>query len=125
MVKGLKYNFLNISQFTNTGFKVDFDEDNCLISHRKTDELALTEVRKGSMFVASINSANKDKIFCFYSKASNQECIMCHKNISHLNFKASNTLVKKELVKSMHLNSFMKECVRPVKKENSKDLVTN
>ena len=62
LVKGLKHNLLSVGQFTNMGFKVDFDKDECLITHKKTGELALTEVRKGSLFLANMDSANKDKV---------------------------------------------------------------
>lgn len=76
LVKGLKHNLLSIGQFTDRGFKVNFDEDGCLISEKKTGDLALSGVRKGSLFVANLDSTNKDKVCCFYTKASDQECIL-------------------------------------------------
>lgn len=63
-------------QFTDRDFKVDFNEDGYLISHKKTGKLALTGVRKGSMFVVNMDSSNKEKVCCFYSKAFDQECMM-------------------------------------------------
>ena len=66
LVEGLKHNLLSVSQFTDKGFKVDFDRDDCLVSYRNTGELAFKCVRKGSLFVVDLNNANKDKIYCFY-----------------------------------------------------------
>ena len=111
LVKGLKHNLLSVSQFTDRGFKVEFDEDCCLITNKKTSELALSGVRKGSLFVADLGSTNKDKICCFYTKASKDECMLWHKKLSHLNFKAIDTLVKRELVRGMPAHEFKFEGV--------------
>ena len=63
------------------------------------------------MFVADLNTTNKDKICCFYSKASSDECWLWHKKLSHLNFKAINTLVKRDLVRDMPELEFIQEGV--------------
>ncbi|KAL8126657.1 hypothetical protein AgCh_013786 [Apium graveolens] len=68
---------------------------------KKTNEAALKGVRKGSLFIADLNSANEDGICCFYIKASEEQSKLWHKKLSYLNFKAINTLVKKELVRDM------------------------
>ena len=65
LVGGLKHNLLSISQFTDKGFKVEFVKNRCLISHKKTGQLALSGVRKGSLFVAYLDSANKKKSMLF------------------------------------------------------------
>ncbi|KAL8155354.1 hypothetical protein AgCh_000658 [Apium graveolens] len=43
-----------------------------------------------------LDSANKDGISSFYTKASEEQSRLWHKKLSHLNFKAINTLVKKD-----------------------------
>ncbi|KAL8098436.1 hypothetical protein AgCh_031262 [Apium graveolens] len=48
-----------------------------------------------------LESANEDGICYFYTKASVEQSKLWHKKLSHLNFKAINTLVKKELVRDM------------------------
>ncbi|KAL8108741.1 hypothetical protein AgCh_025001 [Apium graveolens] len=48
-----------------------------------------------------LDSTNKDGICCFYTKASEEQSKLWHKKLSHLNFKAINTLVKKELIRDM------------------------
>ncbi|KAL8124937.1 hypothetical protein AgCh_012564 [Apium graveolens] len=68
---------------------------------KKTGEFALKGERIGSLFVADFDSTNKDGVCCFYTKASEEQSKLWHKKLSHLNFKAINTLVKKELVIDM------------------------
>ena len=112
LVRGLKHNLPSVGQFTNRGFKVDFDKYECLITHKNIGELALTGVRKGSLFVANMDSARKDKVCCFYTKASNEDFWLWHKKLSHLNFKAINSLVKRELVRGIPTLEFSQEGVR-------------
>ena len=101
LVGGLKHNLLSISQFTDKGYKVEFVKNICLISHKKTGQLALSGVRKGSLFVADLDSTSKEKVCCFYTKASSEESMMWHRKLSHLNFKAINSLVKRELLRDI------------------------
>ncbi|KAL8157029.1 hypothetical protein AgCh_001943 [Apium graveolens] len=48
-----------------------------------------------------LDSTNKEGVCCFYTKASEEQSKLWHKKLSHLNFKAINTQVKKELVRDM------------------------
>lgn len=73
LVEGLKHNLLSIGQFTDRGFMVKFDKDKCLIIWKKYGEVSLTGVREGSLFVANMDSTNKNKIYYFYSKTSNED----------------------------------------------------
>ena len=101
LVEGLKHNFLSIGQFTNKGFKVEFIEDNCLISNKESGEILLTGVKKGSLFVADLEAADKGEIRCFYSKSTNQEFLLWHGKLSHLIVKTMNSLAKRELIRDM------------------------
>ncbi|KAL8149202.1 hypothetical protein AgCh_006274 [Apium graveolens] len=64
-------------------------------------EVNLLRARKGSLFVADLNSANEDGICCFYTKASVEKNKIWHKKLSHINYKTINTLVKKDLVRDI------------------------
>ncbi|KAL8093749.1 hypothetical protein AgCh_035580 [Apium graveolens] len=68
---------------------------------KKTNEVALKGARKGSLFIADLSSTNEDGICCFYTKASIEQSKSWHKKLSHLNYKAFNTLVNKEMVIDM------------------------
>ncbi|KAL8132633.1 hypothetical protein AgCh_008205 [Apium graveolens] len=83
------------------GFKVLFNKEECTFISKKIGEVALKGASKGSLFVADLDSANDNGICCFYTKASVEQSKLWHKKLSHLNFKAINTLFKKELVRDM------------------------
>ena len=108
-VEGLKHNLLSISQFCDGGYSVHFDKEKCLISHKKDAKPALHGVRKGNLYVADMNSGNKDEVNCFYAKASSDESWLWHKKLSHLNFKTMNSLVKRELVRGLPQMEFTQE----------------
>ncbi|KAL8095602.1 hypothetical protein AgCh_036862 [Apium graveolens] len=101
LVARLEVNLLSVSQFADIGFQVVFNKEDCAFISKKTGEIALKGVRKGSLFVADLDSTNKEGVCCFYTKASKEQSKLWHKKLSHLNFKAINTLVKKELVRDM------------------------
>ncbi|KAL8148256.1 hypothetical protein AgCh_005571 [Apium graveolens] len=101
LVAGLEVNLLSVSQFADRGFQVIFNKEDCAFISKKTGEIALKGVRKGSLFVADLDSINKDGVCYFYTKVSEEQIKLWHKKLSHLNFKAINTLVKKELVRDM------------------------
>ena len=109
LADGLKHNLLSVSQFSDRGFKVDFDMMVCNIYHNKDTSLSLKGVRKGSLFVANLSSTKKDKIYCFYSKATIGDNILWHRKLSHLNFKIMNMLMKKELVTGLPQQEFCQE----------------
>lgn len=64
-VNGLKHNLLSIGQFVDRGFKVDFVKNVCLITLRKTGDLALTRVKKGRLFVADMDFKTRTKFITF------------------------------------------------------------
>ena len=101
LVDGLEVNLLNVSKFANKGFKVLFDKEECTLINKKTNEVALKGARKESLFIADLDSTNEDGICYFYTKASIEQSNLWHKKLAHLNIKAINTLVKKELVRDM------------------------
>ena len=64
---------------------------------------------KRNVYVAEFNSTNSDTITCLLSKASTDDSWLWHKKLSHLNFKAMNLLVKKNLVRGMPNLEFTKD----------------
>ena len=73
LVAGLEVNLLSVSQFADKGFEVLFNKEECTFISKKTGEVALKGARKGSLFVADLDSTNKDGICCFYTKASEEQ----------------------------------------------------
>ncbi|KAL8127849.1 hypothetical protein AgCh_014691 [Apium graveolens] len=71
-----------------------------------------------------LDSTNEDGIYCLYTKASEEQRNLLYKKLSHLNFKAINTLVKKELVRDMPNLEFAQveaedqNCVKRLRSDN-------
>ena len=99
LVGGLKHNLLSISQFIDKGYKVEFVKNRFLIFQKKIGELPFPGGRKGILFVAYLDYANKEKVCYFYTKVST----MWYRKLSHLNFKAINSLVKREMLRIFHI----------------------
>ena len=64
---------------------------------------------KGNIYVADFISTNSEIMNCLLSKASSDESWLWHKKLSHLNFKAMNLLVKKNLVRGLQNLEFTKD----------------
>ncbi|KAL8112021.1 hypothetical protein AgCh_019649 [Apium graveolens] len=60
LVAGLEVNILSVIQFADKGFKVLFNKEECTFISKKTGEVVLKGARKGSLFVADLDSINKD-----------------------------------------------------------------
>ncbi|KAL8156126.1 hypothetical protein AgCh_001282 [Apium graveolens] len=72
LVAGLEVNLLSVSQFTDKGFEVLFNKEECTFISKKTGEIYMKGARKGSLFVADLDSINKDCLCCFYTKVSEE-----------------------------------------------------
>src|SRR5437667_1398320 len=96
LVEGLKHNLLSVSQLRDKGFSTRFNSDGFVVENMKSGGIVLQGVRKGNIYVADFASVNGET--CFYSKASPDVSEEWHKNLSHLNYKSINDLVKRELV---------------------------
>ena len=80
-----------------------------VISDKTTWNILLTGNRKGNVYVADFNSTSSEGMTCLFSKACAEESWLCHKKLSHLNFKAINLLVKKDLVRGLPKLEFTKD----------------
>ena len=72
LVAGLEVNLLSVIHFADKGFQVLFNKEECTFISKKTGEIALKGARKRSLFVADLDSTNKNGICCFYTKASEE-----------------------------------------------------
>ncbi|KAL8135176.1 hypothetical protein AgCh_010006 [Apium graveolens] len=69
LVAGLEVNLLSVIQFADRGFKVIFDKEECIFISKKTNEVVLKGARKGSLFVADLDSTNEDGVVQEFSTA--------------------------------------------------------
>nr|KYP31316.1 hypothetical protein KK1_048447 [Cajanus cajan] len=54
LVERLKYNLLSISQLSDKGFKIEFDNTCCLICDKKTKEIRFIEKRIDNIYMLDI-----------------------------------------------------------------------
>ena len=109
LVDGLKHNLMSISQLCDRGNEVWFTKEACVISEKTTGNILLTGNRKGNVYVADFNSTSSEEMTCLLSKACAEESWLWHKKLSHLNFRALNLLVKKNLVRGLPKAEFTKD----------------
>ena len=101
LVDGLKHNLLSISQLCDNGNEAWFTKEACVIFDKTTRNILLTRNKNESVYVADFNSTSSEGITCLFSKANTEEIQLWHKKLPHLNFKAMNLLVKKNLVRGL------------------------
>ncbi|GJR50477.1 retrovirus-related pol polyprotein from transposon TNT 1-94 [Tanacetum coccineum] len=96
-VNGLKHNLISISQLCDANFKVLFTKTQGTIFNQN-NKVVLIDLRRRDDYVIDMSSYNKESNACFFSKASNSVNWLCHKRLSHLNFKHINKLARQKLV---------------------------
>ena len=99
LVDGIKHNLLSIGQLCDNGNKVHFSQESCFISNKESGDILLTGNMKGNVYIADFNSSKVDSLTCLLIKASVDDNWIWHKKLSHLNFKAMNMLVQRNLVR--------------------------
>ena len=109
LVDGLKHNLLSVIQLCDKGNSVTFNSEACVVTNKKNNNVVLTGVRKGNVYLADFNSSSANSITCLFSKAIQDESWLWHKKLSHLNFKTMNELVRKDLVRGIHQVEFSKD----------------
>ena len=83
--------------------------ESCFIANKESGDILLTWNRKGNVYIADFNSSKVDSLTCLLSKASVDDSWIWHKKLSHLNFKAMNMLVQKNLVRGLSNKEFTKD----------------
>ena len=109
LVDGLKHNMLSISQLCDNGNKVHFSQEDCFIVNNETENILLTGNIKGNVYIVDFNSSKVDSLTRLLSKASVDDNCIWHKKLSHLNFKAMNLLMQKNLVRGLPNKEFTKD----------------
>ena len=109
LVDGLKHNLLSISQLCDKGNEVRFTKEACIVSDKTTGNILITGNMKGNVYVADFNSTSSEEMTCLFSKACAEESWLWHKKMSHLNFKAMNLLVDKNLARGLPKAEFTKD----------------
>ncbi|KAJ9567677.1 hypothetical protein OSB04_003643 [Centaurea solstitialis] len=92
LVEGLGHNLFSIGQFCDKDLEVGFKKRRCVVKTESGKEL-LIGTRRRNLYKIDLRDVKAKNTLCLLSKASNQQSILWHKRLSHLNFKGLNKLV--------------------------------
>ncbi|KAJ9555966.1 hypothetical protein OSB04_010580 [Centaurea solstitialis] len=92
LVEGLGHNLFSIGQFCDKDLEVGFKKRRCVVKTESGKEL-LVGTRRRNLNKIDLRDVKAKNTLCLLSKASNQQSILWHRRLSHLNFKGLNKLV--------------------------------
>ncbi|KAJ9535790.1 hypothetical protein OSB04_un001059 [Centaurea solstitialis] len=92
LVEGLGHNLFSIGQFCDKDLEVGFKMRRCVVKTESGKEL-LVGTRRRNLYKIDLRDVKAKNTLCLLSKASNQQSILWHRRLSHLNFKGLNKLV--------------------------------
>ncbi|GJS58424.1 putative ribonuclease H-like domain-containing protein, partial [Tanacetum coccineum] len=111
-VKELKFNLLSVSQICDKKHNVLFTDTECLIlspEFKIVDEnlVILRAPRNNDVYSLNLNSIiPSGGVTCLVAKATEDEAILWHRRLGHVNFKNINKLVKGNLVRGLPSKTF-------------------
>ncbi|GJW26871.1 putative ribonuclease H-like domain-containing protein [Tanacetum coccineum] len=111
-MKELKYNLFSVSQICDNKNSVLFTDSECLVlgKYFKLDDathVLLRTPRQQNMYSIDLkNIVSHKNLTCLIAKASEDESMLWHRRLGHLNFKTMNKLVRNNLVKGLPSKSF-------------------
>nr|GEV04364.1 hypothetical protein [Tanacetum cinerariifolium] len=111
-VKELQFNLFSVSQMCDKKNSVLFTDNECFVlssNFKFADEsqVLLKVPRKNNMYSFDIKSIVPQKdLTCLLAKATNDESMLWHMRLGHINFKNINKLVKDNLVRGLSSKRF-------------------
>nr|KYP59539.1 Retrovirus-related Pol polyprotein from transposon TNT 1-94 [Cajanus cajan]KYP59550.1 Retrovirus-related Pol polyprotein from transposon TNT 1-94 [Cajanus cajan] len=108
LVEGLKHNLLSISQLSDKGFKIEFDNSYCLIFHKLTKEIRFIGKRINNIYMLDLeHSITISSTKCLITKEDN--VWLWHRRAGHIHMNHLNKLSRKELVIGLPKLKFSKD----------------
>nr|GEU95977.1 ribonuclease H-like domain-containing protein [Tanacetum cinerariifolium] len=104
--KELKFNLFSVSQMCDKKKNVLFTDTKCFVlspDFKLADEshILLKVPRKNNMYSVDMkNIVPKKDLTCLVAKATNDESMLWHRRLGHINFKNINKLVKENIVRA-------------------------
>nr|KYP34309.1 Copia protein [Cajanus cajan] len=108
LVEGLKHYLLSISQLSDKGFKIEFDNTCCLICHKLTKEIRFIRKRIDNIYMLDLeHSITIYNTKCLITKEDN--IWLWHRRAAHIHMDHLNKLSRKELVIGLPKLKFSKD----------------
>nr|KYP55915.1 Retrovirus-related Pol polyprotein from transposon TNT 1-94 [Cajanus cajan] len=108
LVEGLKHNLLSISQLSDKGFKIEFDNNCCLICDKLTKEIIFIGKRIDNIYMLDLeHSITIFNTKCLITKEHN--IWLWHRRAAHIHMDHLNKLSRKNLVIGLPKIKFSKD----------------
>ncbi|KAK2980836.1 hypothetical protein RJ640_020488 [Escallonia rubra] len=98
LVDGLKFNLISISQLIDSGHKVQFECDQCLISHA-SDGGTLVGKRDGNIYTLSFDASDSSREVCL--SVQHNDIWLWHRRLGHVHMDLIKKLLSKDLVRGL------------------------
>ncbi|KAK2969253.1 hypothetical protein RJ640_028779 [Escallonia rubra] len=98
LVDGLKFNLISISQLIDSGHKVMFEGDRCLISHA-SDGGTLVGKRDDNIYTLSFDASDSSREVCL--SVEHNDIWLWHRRLGHVHMDLIKKLLSKDLVKGL------------------------
>nr|GEW09603.1 hypothetical protein [Tanacetum cinerariifolium] len=111
-MKDLKYNLFSVSQIYDNKNSVLFTDSECIVLGRdfkllNDDNILLRTPRQHNMYSIDLNNIVPHRdLTCLVAKSFDDECMIWHRRLGHLNFKTMNKLVRHNLVRGLPTKCF-------------------
>ncbi|KAK2979096.1 hypothetical protein RJ640_005847 [Escallonia rubra] len=110
LVDGLKFNLISISQLIDSGHKVKFEGDQCLISHASAGG-TLVGKRDGNIYTLSFDAFDSSHEVCL--SAQHNDIWLWHRRLGHVHMDLIKKFISKELVRGLPKLKFVKDKACP------------
>ncbi|KAK2976835.1 hypothetical protein RJ640_029721 [Escallonia rubra] len=98
LVDGLKFNLISISQLIDSGHKVQFEGEKCLISHA-SDGSTLIGKRDGNIYTLSFDASDYSREVCL--SVQHNDIWLWHRRLGHVHMDLIKKLLSKDLVRGL------------------------
>ncbi|KAK2981534.1 hypothetical protein RJ640_024847 [Escallonia rubra] len=108
LVDSLEFNLISISQLIDSGHKVQFEGEKCLISHA-SDGSTLIGKRDGNIYTLSFDASDYSREVCL--SVQHNDIWLWHRRLGHVHMDLIKKLLSKDLVRGLPNLRFIKDRV--------------
>src|ERR1044072_7197834 len=109
LVEGLMHNLLSISQLSDNGYDVVFNQESCKVISQKDGSVLFSGQRKNNIYKVSISDLEKQNTKCLLSV--HQEQWVWYRRLGHVSLRKISQLNKLDLVRGLPKLKFTSEAL--------------
>ena len=109
LVEGLKYNLLFISQLSDNGYDIIFNQDSCKVVSQKYGTVLFNGKKRNNSYKIRLSHLKEQNVKCLMSV--NEERWMQHRRLCHVSFRIISQLNKVDLVRGLSKLKFTSDAL--------------